>query len=161
MSAAEFIKRLFGDLPELFKDEDELRKLWGQPETRKALLEGLSERGYGNEQLAEMRKLIDAEKSDLFDVLAHIAFALPPMTREERVEAHRERIFTEYDNKLQTFLDFVLSQYVREGVGELDSEKLPELLEVQYGDIHDATAALGDAKYIREAFVGFQKHLYE
>jgi hypothetical protein len=78
MSAAEFITRLFGDLPELFKDEDELRALWGQHDTRKALLESLSEKGYGDEQLSEIRRMIDAEKSDLFDVLAYIAFALPP-----------------------------------------------------------------------------------
>src|SRR5438105_5004161 len=53
MSAAEFIERLFGDIPELFRDEDELRALWGQPDTRKALLESLSEKGYGHEQLSE------------------------------------------------------------------------------------------------------------
>ncbi len=66
MSAADFISRLFGDLPEIFKDEDELRALWGQPDTRKALLESLAEKGYGGEQLAEIRRMIDAEKSDLF-----------------------------------------------------------------------------------------------
>jgi type I restriction enzyme R subunit len=85
MSAAEFITRLFGDLPELFKDEDELRALWGQPDTRKALLESLSEKGYGDDQLSEINRMIDAEKSDLYDVLAYIAFALAPITREERV----------------------------------------------------------------------------
>ena len=78
MSAAEFIARLFGELPALFKDEDELRALWGRPDTRKALLESLSEKGYGDEQLSEIRRMIDAEKSDLFDVLAYIAFALSP-----------------------------------------------------------------------------------
>ena len=56
MSAAEFIERLFGELPELFKDEDELRALWSQPDTRKALLESLSEKGYGGEQLAEIKR---------------------------------------------------------------------------------------------------------
>ena len=69
MSAAEFIEQLFGVLPELFKDEDELRRIWSIPDTRKALLESLSERGYGDEQLSEIRRVIEAEKSDLFDVL--------------------------------------------------------------------------------------------
>jgi hypothetical protein len=36
------------------------------------------------EQLAEMQKIIDAEKSDLFDVLGYVAYALPPVTREDR-----------------------------------------------------------------------------
>src|SRR3954471_14898525 len=58
MSAAEFVTRLFGELPALFKDEDELRTLWSQPDTRKALLESLGEKGYGGEQLHEIERLI-------------------------------------------------------------------------------------------------------
>jgi type I restriction enzyme R subunit len=161
MSAAEFITRLFGDLPELFKDEDELRALWGQPDTRKALLESLSEKGYGDEQLSEIRRMIDAEKSDLFDVLAYIAFALSPITREERVNTRREQIFSRYDHKLQAFLDFVLSQYVKEGVGELDQAKLPHLLELKYRGVSDAAVQLGGVTQIRDAFIGFQRHLYD
>jgi type I restriction enzyme, R subunit len=157
MSAAEFITRLFGDLPELFRDEDELRALWGQPDTRKALLESLCEKGYGDEQLS----MIDAEKSDLFDVLAYIAFALSPITREERVDTRRDQIFSRYDRKLQALLDFVLCQYVKEGVGELDQAKLPHLLELKYRAVSAAAAQLGGVEQIRDAFIGFQRHLYE
>lgn len=160
ISAAEFIQRLFGDLPEFFKNEDELRTLWSQPDTRKALLERLAEKGYGNEQLAEVGRMIDAENSDLFDVLAYIAFALPPITRVERVETRKRRIFSHYDEKLQAFLDFVLAQYVQEGVGELGSEKLAPLLTLKYHTTADAIAHLGAVTKIRETFVGFQKYLY-
>ncbi|NOQ42628.1 MAG: DEAD/DEAH box helicase, partial [Desulfuromusa sp.] len=86
MSAKEFIEHLYGELPGLFKDEEELRTLWGQPNTRKALLDGLAEKGFGEEQLAEVRSMINAENSDVFDVLAYIAFALSPISREERVD---------------------------------------------------------------------------
>ncbi len=160
MSAAEFVERLFGELPKLFKDEDELRALWSQPDTRRALLESLAEKGYGSEQLHEIERMIDAEKSDLYDVLAYIAFALSPITRAERVAARRTDIFSHYDAKLQLFLDFVLSQYVKEGVGELDRAKLPHLLELKYRAVSDAAAELGGVAAIREAFVGFQTHLY-
>ena len=84
MSAQQFMEMLFGKLPEFFKDEAELRALWSAPDTRKKLLQGLAEKGFGRDQLAEMQKIIDAEKSDLFDVLAYVAYALPPLTREER-----------------------------------------------------------------------------
>jgi type I restriction enzyme R subunit len=160
MSAAEFVAHLFGELPALFKDEDELRKLWGQPDTRKALLESLAEKGYGREQLREIERMIDAEKSDLYDVLAYIAFALSPITRQERADASRPFISSQYDAKLQTFLDFVLSQYVKEGVGELDQDKLPHLLELKYRAVRDAAMELGGIASIRAAFVGFQQHLY-
>ncbi len=161
MSAAEFIERLFGELPGLFKDEDELRALWSHPETRRALLESLSEKGYGDAQLTEIRRMINAENSDLYDVLGYIAFALDPITRQERVALRRARIFSDYDDKLQAFLDFVLLQYVKEGVGELDSAKLPDLLELKYHTVSDAASQLGSVTGVREAFVGFQKTLYQ
>jgi len=160
MSAKEFVEKLFGELPELFVYEDELRNLWGVPSTRKRLLEELGERGYGEEQLNAVRRVIDAEKSDLFDVLAYIAFALSPITREERVDQKRDGILNGYDDKLQAFLDFVLEQYVKEGVQELDQSKLPALLELKYNAVSEAAAELGDVATIRDTFVGFQKGLY-
>ena len=160
MSAAEFITRLFGELPALFKDEDELRTLWSQPDTRKALLATLAEKGFGGEQLHEIERMIDAEKSDLYDVLAYIAFALSPVTRQQRANAGKAAIATGYDDKLQTFLNFVLAQYVKEGVGELDEDKLPHLIQLKYRAISDAAAELGSIAAIRNAFIGFQRHLY-
>ncbi|MBE9486755.1 MAG: DEAD/DEAH box helicase family protein [Chloroflexi bacterium] len=160
MSAKEFIEHLYGELPGLFKDEDELRALWGQPGTRKALLDGLAEKGFGEEQLAEARSMINAENSDVFDVLAYIAFALSPISREERVDTHKGEILTNHEEKQQAFLEFVLGEYIKEGVGELDLAKLPGLLELKYGNAYDAAEQLGGAQLIRETFVGFQQHLY-
>ncbi|MDP8208835.1 MAG: DEAD/DEAH box helicase family protein [Candidatus Electryonea clarkiae] len=160
MSAAEFIERLFGVLPDLFKNEDELRKLWSLPDTRKALLDGLAEKGYGDEQLSEVSRMINAEKSDLYDVLAYIAFAQAPISCEERVNTHRSLILSLYEDKQQEFLDFVLGHYIQQGVGELDQDKLPHLLELKYHATADAVTELGKVADIRELFIGFQKHLY-
>jgi type I restriction enzyme R subunit len=124
MSARQFMEMLFGKLPEFFKDEAELRMLWSAPDTRKKLLEGLAEGGIGLAQIAEMQKIIDAEKSDLFDVLAYVAYALPPLTREERAAHAKVVISTRFNTKQRVFLDFVLSHYVKVGVDQLDQEKL-------------------------------------
>ena len=161
MSAAQFIERLFGDLPELFTDEDDLRKLWSRPDTRRKLIDGLAEKGYGKEQLAELTRMVDAEKSDLYDVLAYVAFALAPISREERVNASRSLIFAQYGDKQQEFLAFVLDHYIQQGVEELDEEKLPHLIELKYHAVSDAVTELGQVAAIREMFIGFQKHLYE
>ena len=118
MSAQQFMELLFGSLPEFFKDEAELRSLWSVPDTRSRLLVGLAEKGFGAEQLSEMRRIIDAEKSDLFDVLAHVAHALPTLTREERATTAKVEIGVHFDNKQQAFIDFVLAHYVSEGVQE-------------------------------------------
>ena len=160
ISAADFIQRLYGDLPELFKDEDELRELWGYPDTRKRLLEGLEEKGYGMADLREISRIIEAENSDLFDVLAYIAFNKPPVSRSERVEAHIEDIFQGLDYKQVEFLRFVLDHYIARGVGELDTEKLPDLIELKYNSVGDGVRELGPASQIREVFEGFQQHLY-
>ncbi|MEJ6581063.1 MAG: DEAD/DEAH box helicase family protein [Akkermansiaceae bacterium] len=160
ISAPEFVSKLFGELPSLFTNEAELRKIWGNPESRKALLQGLEDKGYGRDELDEVKRLIAAEKSDIFDVLAYISYALPTITREQRVEDHKEIIFNKYSEKQQEFINFVLQHYVNEGVRELDSEKLPDLLELKYGSIPDAVAQLGNVKDIREMFVGFQEALY-
>ena len=162
MSAQQFMEMLFGKLPDFFKNEAELRVIWSDPATRKKLLQGLAENGFGGEQLAEMQKIIDAEKSDLFDVLAHVAYAVAPMTREARATRARVYISTSFSNKQQGFLDFVLSHYVRVGVEELDLDKLTPLLKLKYHDsIPDAVADLGQADQIRNVFAGFQKYLYQ
>jgi type I restriction enzyme R subunit len=160
VSAPEFIAQLFGDLPMLFKNEEELRTIWSKPDTRKRLLEGLSEKGYDENQLEELSILIGAEDSDLYDVLAYIAYATATQTRTERVSQRRQDIFTHYNDKQQEFLDFVLEHYIQAGVGELDQEKLPHILDLKYGGPHDAVTELGNAKVIREVFVGFQEYLY-
>lgn len=162
MSASQFMEALFGKLPEFFKNEAELRALWSAPDTRRKLLEGLAEKGFGKEQLAEMQRVIDAEKSDLFDVLANVAYALPPLSREERASRARVVISGKFTGKQQAFLDFVLAHYVSVGVEELDQSKLTPLLRLKYHDsIADAVADLGRPEEIGAVFAGFQKYLYQ
>ncbi|WP_290681970.1 EcoAI/FtnUII family type I restriction enzme subunit R, partial [Halothiobacillus sp. 15-55-196] len=162
MSAQQFMESLFGRLPEFFKDEDELRVLWSDPETRKRLLEGLAERGFGTDQLREMQKIIDAQNSDLFDVLAYVAYAQTPLSREDRADRAMALISSHFNSKQQVFLDFVLSQYISVGVEELDKTKLGSLLRLRYHDsINDAIADLGKPDEIGQMFSGFQKFLYQ
>jgi type I site-specific restriction endonuclease len=112
--------------------------------------------------LAAMQKIIDAEKSDLFDVLAHVAYAMPPLTREVRAANAKVHINTRFSAKQQVFLDFVLSHYVTVGVEELDQAKLTPLLRLKYHDsIADAVADLGKPDEINHIFAGFQKYLYQ
>jgi len=161
ISVEEFLQSLFGALPEFFKSEDELRKIWSYPMTRKTLLNKLADAGYGKNELATMQKLINAEKSDLFDVLEYVAFAVKPITREVRVAEAQSNIFALLNNRQKEFLEFVLSKYIETGVEELDEEKLPDLLTLKYHAIQDASEILGGVENIRTTFFGFQKYLYE
>ena len=122
----------------------------------------LTEKEIGKDQLAEMQKIIGAEKSDLFDVLAYVAYALAPLTREERATMAKTAIGSHFEARQRAFLSFVLSHYVAVGVDELDQEKLTPLLRLKYhNSIADAVADLGEPEEISKAFAGFQRFLYQ
>ncbi|MBX3164882.1 MAG: DEAD/DEAH box helicase family protein [Bacteroidetes bacterium] len=162
ISAEEFLGNLFGELPKLFKDEEELRKLWSNPLTRKILLEKLEEAGFPKSDLLTLQKLVDMENSDLYDVLEYVFNGdYIAMTREARAKAAEATIFALLNNKQKEFITFVLSKYIETGVDELDQEKLPILLTNKYQSLEDAKEILGDVKNISKLFIEFQEHLYK
>ena len=162
ISAEEFLHNLFGTLPDFFKSEEELRIIWSNPVTRKTLLEKLAEAGFGKDELKVLQQIIDAEKSDLFDVLEYVFNSdIKPITREARVAAAQSAIFAPLNYKQKEFIEFVLSKYIETGVEELDQEKLPILLTTKYQSLPDAGAVLGDLSKVKDLFIEFQKHLYE
>jgi len=160
ISVQEFMDNMFGVMPDFFKNEEELRKIWSNPTTRKVFLEKISALGYGKNELETLQKMIDAEQSDLFDVLAYISFLTQPITRKQRIEQARPKIFEGLDVRQKEFLEFVLSKYEDRGVEELDEEKLPILLNLKYQAIADAEEILGSVDDIRSIFFAFQEKLY-
>lgn len=161
ISAEEFLNNLFGELPNLFKDEEELRKLWSNPITRKVLLENLESAGFPKDDLLTLQKLVDMEKSDLYDVLEYVFNGdYIAMTREARAKAAEATIFALLNDKQKEFITFVLSKYIETGVEELDQEKLPILLTNKYQSLEDAKEILGDVANISRLFIEFQEHLY-
>lgn len=160
ISIQEFMENLFGAMPEFFKTEEELREIWSNPETRKAFLNRIADIGYGIDELAMLQNLIDAEKSDLFDVLNYVSFLNQPISRVDRAENAKNYIFEGIDEEQREFLDFVLSKYEEKGVEELDMDKLPVLLNLKYHAIANAEQSLGDVNRIRSIFMAFQKKLY-
>ena len=161
ISAEEFLNNLFGELPKLFKDEEELRQLWGNPLTRKTLLENLDAAGFPKADLLTLQKLVDMENSDLYDVIEYVFNGdYIAMTREDRAKAAEATIFALLNDKQREFIAFVLSKYVDTGVDELDQEKLPILLTNKYQSLEDAKEILGDVANISKLFIEFQEHLY-
>jgi type I restriction enzyme R subunit len=162
ISAEEFLNNLFGELPNLFKNEEELRKIWSTPMTRKSLLEQLEVAGFPKSDLLIVQQLVNLEKSDLFDVLEYVFNGnYNSLTREQRVAASQATIFAILNDKQKEFIEFVLSKYVETGVEELDQEKLPILLTNKYQSLEDAKEVLGNVGDISKLFIEFQKYLYE
>ena len=162
VTAEEFIKKLFNTitLPSILKSEEELRKLWSSPITRNELLKKLEDNGFTKQDLKSIQSLIEAEDSDIFDVLEHIAYSKKPIQRATRVANAEEKIYSNLDNNQKEFIDFVLSKYVEGGVEELDINRLSSLVELKYKSLHDGQKVLGNAETIKSTFIDFQKHLY-
>ncbi|HCS29233.1 MAG TPA: restriction endonuclease subunit R [Spongiibacteraceae bacterium] len=161
ITAKEFLERMFDDLPRFFGNEDELREIWSDPTTREKLLDELSEAGYDAEKLDSMKDLIDAKDSDVYDVLAFVAYAMETRTRAERVKHAKPAIRQQYGNyKQREFIDFILERYIEDGVRELAAGKMRSLIELKYNTISDAASEIGPPATIRKVFVDFQKYLY-
>jgi type I restriction enzyme R subunit len=161
LTAKQFLEQMFDDLPRFFGNEDELRDIWGNPSTRQKLLEALHDAGYDDEKLDSMKTIIDAKDSDVYDLLANVAYARETHTRKERVETARASIVREYTYKQIEFIEFVLDKYIEDGEQELAAKKMRSLVELKYNTINEATAEFGSPSAIRETFIGFQKYLYE
>ena len=164
MSLTEFIQSLFNtlEMPDLFKNEDELRAIWSVPSTRAQLLKQLESAGFPTSELVSIQELIDAQNSDLFDVLEFVKYALKPITRTKRANTSRSIMEEGIEAKQLEFVDFLVSQYIESGVGELDESKLETLLEIKYSDVFSAVQTLGkgDVSKVRKLFLDFQKNLY-
>jgi type I restriction enzyme R subunit len=163
MTLAEFIQSLFNtlDMPEFFKNEEELRAIWSVPTTRRKLLHNLENAGFPQKQLEDIQDLIDARSSDLFDVLEYVKYHFTPVMREARAVISRSIMEAELTAKQMEFVDFLVQQYVVAGVDELDDSKLETLLAIKYKTATDGVAILGSVEVARKIFLTFQKHLYK
>ena len=162
VSASDFIKKLFDTitLPNILKSEEDLRKIWSSPITRNELLKKLEDNGFSRKDLKSIQTLIEAEDSDIFDVLEHVAYSKKPIQRATRVANAENAIYKDLNDKQKEFVDFVLSKYVEGGVEELDINRLSSLVELKYKSLHDGQKNLGNAEKIKTTFIDFQKHLY-
>jgi len=160
ITAQQFMEQLFGDLSGLVESEEELRAIWSDPEQRGAFIERLAEMDYDRDRLDDMRRLIDAPDSDIFDVLAYIRFTLAPLARRERADRARETGLAGYEPEMRAFLHYILNAYETHGVSELAADRIPHFLRIRYGGTSDAKRQLGSNAEIRGAFFGIQDHLY-
>ena len=163
VSMEQFIAQLFDTLnmPEFFSSEEELRRIWADPTTRRALLGRLTESGFPEEALVEIQRLIDAQDSDLFDVLEWVAYATPPISRIERILLTRPELNTALSPQQADFIHFMVDRYTKTGVAELDDQRLPTLLQLKYDSQADGLAALGGLETARAVFFDFQRRLYQ
>ncbi len=160
ISAKELLNRLFGDLKGMIADEDQLRATWSDPDNRVRFLQRLEEHGYDRDRLNDIRLLVDAPASDLFDVLGYVMFANPPRTRRARADDVRDRSLQAFDDELRDLLLGILHAYETYGEDELAAGKLQSFVTGRYGSVSESRERLGELSAVRDAFRRMQASLY-
>jgi type I restriction enzyme R subunit len=164
LTAREFLEKLIGELPAIYKNEVHLRKIWSNPDTRTELLKQLGDLGFDNEQLNDLRNMIATPECDIFDVLSHISFSSELMTRKQRVKFVKDEpeFFDIYKNlEAREFLEFILKHYEDYGIEELQRDKLGDLVKLKLGTTKDAKTAFGDMKTLLGAYYKLQENIYK
>lgn len=152
--------QFFGDIGTLVASEGELRTAWSDPGRRIAFIQRLVELGYDADRIEDMRWLINAPNSDIFDVLAYVRFTLAPLTGSQRADAARATGLSGYEPEMREFLGYVLRAYEAHGIAELAPIKIADFLCIRYGGTNDAKQHRGTVPAIRDAFVGTQVRLF-
>ena len=160
VSTSDFIMQIYGILPDYFNSEQELRKMWANPIERKELLHKLELSGFGMDSLLSIQEVLNAKDSDILDILELIAYNIPVINRDIRVENNMDSIYSNLSPSQTEFIDFLVDKYIKEGVSQFNNDDLDVLVKMKYNTLADASNVLGGISEIRTTFTNFQKSLY-
>ena len=161
ISLDEYVKRLFGRIPEFFSGADDLREKWSNPETRERLLRTLDEAGFAEDKLILLRNMLNLQKCDLLDVLEYIAYDSTPMERAKRVELVRKQYVDSLNKEQREFDNLILEYYAYNGFKELGSDKLKTFINIKFNSMRDAKEKLQmSVTEMRAHYFELQRRLY-
>ena len=145
----------------LYRSPEDLANHWKDPATREALIAQLADRGIDLAQLVEQTNQPDA---DLLDLLCHVAFNAPLLTRRQRAEKLRRDksdFFDQYSDEARQILNELLDRYTENGTDQL---RLPDALRIgpisTHGNAMEIAAKFGGPEQLREAVTQLQISLY-
>jgi type I restriction enzyme R subunit len=163
LKTVEFTDYVTQNIRRLNLTAEHLRQLWPQAERRKEILEQLRSRGIDPDHLACVTHQEDA---DALDLLLHVAYNAPLVTRRERAEKLRQKkanFFNIFTPAAREILDSLLEKYADYGIGEFD--QLPRVLQVspfdRYGSTYEIYQLFGGAEKLLQAVDELQSFLYE
>lgn len=162
LSSEDFIKKILGELPKFYQNEHDLRLAWANPETREKFLKNLEYIWLDAEQIENLKKIFEAEKSDIFDILAYISYGNEIKNRTERSKIAKS-ILEKYENpKAKDFLQFLLGLYEREWIMSFKKEGLSSKIELFNRWLaREIAAEFGWVQELKQAYYDLQKGIYE
>jgi type I restriction enzyme R subunit len=161
ISLEEYVKRLFGKIPEFFSGADDLREKWSNPDTRENLLQTLDEAGFAVDKLDLLRNMLRLQKCDLLDVLEFIAYSSTPIERAKRVELVQKRYVDSLNKEQRDFDNLILQYYISNGFKELRADNLKTFINIKFNSMSDAKEKLHmTPAEIRSHYFDLQRRLY-
>ena len=145
----------------LFTDLAEFRHRWSDPERRQEILSEFTNKGI---DVGEAGVLFENPEADPFDLLCHLAWNTPVLTRAERASRLRKKqptFFEEHGEQARQILDTLLDKYADHGPSEFsipDSLKVPPLSEI--GNVSEIIHLFGGAMQFRTSVTKLQELLY-
>lgn len=148
----------------LYPTRDALQSAWANPDTRAEVLRELTERGISFEELAASADQPDA---DPFDLLCHLAWNAPLLTRRQRAEQAKKAaqdLFGQYGDTAREILALLLDKYIERGI--LQFSTLSELMKVQPFDRFGSPSEIarhhfGGIKRFKDAVARLQTTIYQ
>ena len=142
-----------------FASLDDFLQKWNNAEKKEVIIKELQEEGVMIEALQEA---VDRDV-DLFDLICHVAFDQPPLTRKERANNVKKRnYFTKYGEQARRVLETLLDKYTDEGVTNLESL---EVLKVKpladYGSPMEIINKFGNKENYLKAIKELEEELYK
>jgi len=141
-----------------FKTLDEFLTKWNEAERKEAIIKELEERGVLFEELKdEVGKDLDP-----FDLICHIAFDMPPLTRRERANNVKKRnYFTKYGESAREVLEALLDKYADEGIENLESLEILRVPDFKkFGSPIEIIRRFGGKKKYLEAINELKREIY-
>jgi len=151
-------------LRSMYTTRDALLSAWANPNTRAEVLRELTERGIS---FAELAASSDQPDADPFDLLCHLAWNAPLLTRRQRADKARratQDLFSEYGDTAREVLSLLLDKYIERGIIQFNT--LSDLMKVQpfdrFGSPPEiANRYFGGVKGLKDAVSRLQTALYQ
>ena len=145
-----------------FSSLDDFLRRWNDAEKKQAVIDELANEGVFFDALAEEIGRQSGKEFDPFDLVCHVAWDQPPLTRKERAEQVKKRdYFTRYGEQAQRVLQALLDKYADEGVGPIEETQILTIAPfTSIGTPMEIIRAFGGLDHYQSAIYELEQALY-
>ena len=150
------------NLKEQFATMNDFIKKWSEADKKSAIIEELEEQGVLFEELREEVKQKTGKDLSIFDLICHVTFDMPPLSRKERAEKVKKRnYFGKYSEKARAVLNALIDRFADAGIIEIENKKILEFQPFdKIGTIVEIFKEFGGKDKYEEAIRELEKELF-